>query len=316
MLDPLLSKYNPLSRIITSDQFNNGYCGWLDLRPNFVKAGFAPHSEEIDLIHWGPTMLSSATFPMMGTHGAMSGGRSLKLTTRANSAPIDRPPAPGSMGLAIKRMAVPGSLHLLQLETWFTYTPEPSVAGLGDRDVRAFGCFVDLQSQGNRWMPGVRYVNAADGEYIKRWQYFHVNEEVDHRRWNYGNDGWHKVGVDGQWYGQRQADGSGDGFQWIENGGQDLVANEADDKINWMYLRFTIDVSRREYVELQCMDKVMDLRGKQPTLAPEYKGITGLLNPVFFIETGANRRVFLFLDSVVISTDGYVNQMNRPGAGS
>lgn len=307
MTDPQLSKYNPLERIITFDQFNKGHCGWLDLRPNFVKPNFAAHSNEIDLIHWGPSMLSSATFPLMGTHGALSGTWSLKLATRANSAPANQPPAPGSMGLAIKRMAVPGALHLLQIETWFTYTPEPSVMGLGDKDVRAFGCFVDLQSQGNRWMPGVRYVNSIDGEHVKRWQYFRVNEGVDSKRWNYGVDGWHKVGVDGQWYGQRESDGSSDGFQWIDDGQQNLVANEADDKVNWMYMRLTIDVSRREYVELQCMDKIMDLRGKQPTLAPEYKGITGLLNPVFFVETGANRRVFLFLDSVVISTDAYLN---------
>ncbi|MCW2538971.1 MAG: hypothetical protein JWN95_696 [Frankiales bacterium] len=296
-------RFSPLSRVITYDQFDHGQAGWLDLRPNFVKPGFGAHSQEVDLIHWGPTMLSSATFAMMGTHGAMSGTYSLKLTTRANSAPIDQPPAPGSMGLAIKRMAQHRRYDKIQLETWLAYTPEGDRPGLGDTDVRAFGCFFDLQTAGNRWMPGVRYLNAVDGQSVKRWQYFSVADGVTDADWSYGQAGWHKVGVDSQWYGRRHADGSSDGFAWLPDGEQSLVSNEADDKINWMYLRLTVDVANRRYLELQCMDRIFDMRALTPTMAPEYKGIGGLVNPVFFVETGADRRAFLFLDSIVVSVD-------------
>jgi hypothetical protein len=298
-----LDRFSPLSTVLAYDQFDRGQCGWLDLRPNFVKQGFGVHSDEVDLVHWGPTMLSTATFAMMGTHGAMTGTYTLKLTTRPNCAPVDQPPAPGSMGLAIKRMAQHAAYNRMQVETWLAYTPEGDRPGIGDTDVRAFGCFVDLQTQGNRWMPGVRYLNAIDGEPMKRWQYFHVDDGVMDADWSYGDVGWHKRGVDSQWYGRRRPDGTSDGFAWLPGGEQTLVSNEADDKINWLYFRFTIDVANRSYLELQCMDRVFDMRGLTPTMAPEYKGIGGLVNPVFFVETGANRRAFLFLDSVLVSVD-------------
>lgn len=294
-------RFSPLDEVLCFDEFDRGQRGWLDLRPNFVRSGFGAHSEEVDLVHWGPTMISSATFPMMGTHGSMSGTYSLKLTTRPNAAPVDQPPAPGSMGLAIKRLARHRSYHQLQIEAWLAYTPEADRAGVGDLDVRAFGCFIDLQTGGNRWMPGVRYLNSADGSAVKQWQYFHVGDNVTEEDWSYGAAGWHKRGVDSQWFGRRRSDGSGDGFAWVPEGQQALVSNESDDKINWMYLRLLVDVERREYVELQCMDRVFDLRGMAPFMSPPYAGIDGLVNPVFFVETDANRRAFLFVDSVVIS---------------
>jgi hypothetical protein len=295
--------YTPLSTVLCADFFSAGQQGWLDLRPNFVGPGGVPHSQEIDLTHWGPTQLSSATFPMMGTHGALSGTWSLKLSTRQAFAPIDRPPAPGSMGLAIKRMAQHAPYRRLQVETWFAYTPEADRDGLGDLDVRAVGCFVDLQAPGFRWMPGVRYLNAIDGAPVKRWQYFSVAPGTTDADWSYGQAGWHKVGVDSQWYGRREKDGSGQGFAWVPDGEQALVSNEADDKINWNYFRLLLDTERGEYLEFQCLDRVFDLRGLAPHRADPYRGITGLVNPVFFVETGAARRSFLFLDSVVVSVD-------------
>lgn len=296
-----LQRYQPLDKILCFDRFDRGNCGWLDLRPNFVDPGFLAHSREVDLIHWGPTMISSATFPRMGTHGAMNGTYSLKLTTRKAAGPIDHHPVPGSMGVAIKRLAQHGTYRELQLEAWVAYTPEDDREGRGDLDVRAFGCFFDLQSGGNRWMPGVRYLNSAEGKPVKKWQYFTVRDGVTDADWSYGTKGWHLVGVDSEWFGRRYPDGSSDGFDWVPDGEQKVVANESDDKINWMYLRLLIDVRRREYAELQCMDRTFDLRGRAPHMAPNYDGIDGLINPVFFIETDAERRAFLFVDSTVLS---------------
>lgn len=296
-----LQRFSPLDRVLCFDQFEHGNCGWLDLRPNFVPPGYVPETNVVDLAHWGPTMLSTATFPRMGTHGSMSGTYSLKITPRPYAHPINERPAPGSMGLALKRFAMNRDLGRVQVEAWLAYTPEDDREGLGDLDVRAFGCLIDLQTEGNRWMPGVRYLNSVDGRAAKRWQYFRAADDVADADWTYGEKGWHRRGIDSQWFGRRYDDGSSDGFQWVTNGEQRLCWNESDDKINWMYFRLLVDVERREYVELQCMNRVHDLRGLAPTLAPAYEGIDGLVNPCFWVETGTNRRAFLFIDTVVIS---------------
>ena len=89
----------------------------------------------------------------------------------------------------------------------------------------------------------------------------------------------------------------------MPGGEQDLLYNESPDKLNWLYLRLTVDVKKREYIELQSMDKVFDLRGIQPTLCERYDSIDNLINPIFFVETDANRSVHLYLDSIVYSTE-------------
>ncbi|MBN2577757.1 MAG: hypothetical protein JXB10_02110 [Pirellulales bacterium] len=48
---------------------------------------------------------------------------------------------------------------------------------------------------------------------------------------------------------------------------------------------------------------MFDLRGIRPTLVQPYSGIQGLLNPLVWIETDSDRRVFLFIDSIVISCE-------------
>ena len=95
--------------------------------------------------------------------------------------------------------------------------------------------------------------------------------------------------------------GSTDGFKFVPDGAQRLCYNESDDKINWLYLRFQFDLATRTYVELQSGDRVFDLRGLSPTLVPAYANIEGLLNPLVWVETDTNRRVFLYVDSIVIS---------------
>ena len=64
-----------------------------------------------------------------------------------------------------------------------------------------------------------------------------------------------------------------------------------------------MDVQKREYIELQSMDRVFDLRGIEPTLAPRYRSIDNLINPIFYVETDTDRSVHLFLDSVLYSTE-------------
>ncbi|WP_440710701.1 DUF6772 family protein [Herbiconiux sp. YIM B11900] len=302
-ITPASGYFDPLPRVLVADDFDTGMNGWLDLRPNFVAEGFREHSDEIDLIHWGPTMLSSATFAFGGTHGSAQGTYSLKVSSRAAAAAADQPPAAGSMGLAIKRLAVPPRARRLRIEALVAYKAEQDRPGLGVNDLRAFGFFVDLQDAQHRYMPGVRYVNAIDGEPVRRWQFYSPTDATD-REWSYGTDGWHKAGIDPQWFGERHRDGSTAATTWFENGYQPLIYNESDDKLNWTPLSLTIDLENRRYEEFSAGSRTLRFpAGAHPTLAPAYDDIEGLLNPVFFVEAGTDRRVSLFIDSVVISVE-------------
>ena len=148
----------------------------------------------------------------------------------------------------------------------------------------------------------MRYVNSVNGQKVKRWQYFDVSDGVTREQWAGDKDGWEATGIDAIWCGRRFPDGSADGFQWIPDGEQKLVYNESPDKLNWLYMRMLVDLDSRQYVEFQSMGKTFDLRGLAPQMADPYDGITGLINPVFYIESDTDRRVFMYLDSVVYST--------------
>ena len=134
---PPWGRFQPLPTVLSYDDFSQGTGGWLELMPNFTKPGFTARESIIDKTRWGPTMLSTATFGYMGTHGAMSGIYSLKLATRPVANRYEEPPAPGSMAHAIKRLSVFRPRGLTQLEMWFAYTPEQDRIGLGEKDIRA-----------------------------------------------------------------------------------------------------------------------------------------------------------------------------------
>ena len=293
--------FDPLPRVLAADDFDTGMSGWLDLRPNFVGPAFAAHSHDIDLEHWGPVMLSSATFTFAGTHGSASGTYSLKLTTRSPAAEPTEPPAAGSMSLAIKRLSIPHRARLVRVEALLAYTTEQDRPGLGVDAMRSFGLVVDLQDDQHRFMPGVRYVNAAGGTPSRRWQFYGATD-VDDEAWSYGRTGWHQAGIDPQWFGARESDGATVATRWFGGEPQPLIYNETDDKINWMPLSLTIDLAERRYVDFSCANRRYVFPADAgPTLARPYAGIDHLLNPVFFVEADGDRRVSLYLDSVVVS---------------
>ena len=274
----------------------------MDLMNNFVLPGHKPRPSIVEKTQWGPTMLSNLNFAYAGTHGALNGNYALKLTTRSAAAPYDQPPAPGSQGLSIKRLSARGK-GKTQFELWYSYKPEQDRIGVSETAVRAFGFCFDIQDENDRYFIGLRYLNSMNGKYVGRWQYAKSNDVSDHE-WAYGTDGdWCKRGIDPMWFGKKHKDGSTDGWQWVPNGEQKLVYNESDDKINWQYLRFTFDTEKREYLDFQSLDRTFDMSGIKPTLAPRYKGIQGLLNPLMWIEADKDRRVFLYVDSITISTD-------------
>lgn len=295
--------FDPLSRVLIADDFDHGPSGWLDLRPNFVRPGFAVHDDIVDLQHWGSVMISSATFPFAGSHGSASGTYSLRLATRSPAAASDQPPAGGSMSLAIKRLSRPYRARRLRVEALFAYTTDQDRPGFAIDAMRAFGLMIDLQDDDHRFMPGVRYVNATDGEPQRRWQ-FYSRTGVGDRDWNYGEPGWHKAGIDPQWFGRRRRDGSTDATTWFDARPQQLIYNETDDKINWMPLSLTVDLAERRYLGFRCGPREYAFPEEAgPTLASPYENIGELINPVFFVEADADRRVNLYLDSIMISYD-------------
>ena len=79
----LKSRFQPLERILAYDVFNTGFNGWMTLMPNFTEyPDFDVPATLVCKDQWPPVMLSSATYRYPGTHGAMSGTYSLKLSTR------------------------------------------------------------------------------------------------------------------------------------------------------------------------------------------------------------------------------------------
>lgn len=298
-----LQRFNPLSTILTFDDFDRGACGWLDLTPNFTELGHRHRPTALDKSRWGAPMLSSSTFGYVGTHGSMDGTYSLKLATKPVAARYEDKPVPGSFSHALKRISMHRPIERLQLEMWYAYTPEQDRVGMGEKDIRAFGMFFDIQDHEHRWQPGIRYLNSVNGEMAQRWQVMEA-ADVSDVAWAYGREGeWNIRGIDGLWYGERRPDGTLDAFSEVPGGQQQLCYNESDDKINWLYLRLLVDFANRRYVEFQSMDRVFDLSSATPTLTRPYARIEGLINPIVWLENDADRRVFLNIDSVVVSID-------------
>jgi len=305
-----LNKFRPLERILSYDDFDRGLNGWTELTGNYQqdKMALVPGHERFSDLR--PPMLSSATFPFVGTHGSMSGIYSLKLATRARAAGAGEEILRGSFSQCLKRLTFQ-ELGQVQFEMWFTYKPEADRPGIGENEFRAFGVLWDIQDDRYRYFPAVRYLNAANGVVKQKWQFAQA-QPVSGKAWAGNFDTsisedrksavGAKPGIDPQWFGRRYPDGSTEGFRDIAKGEQKLCYNETFDKINWHYLRFLVDSSRHEYVELQCNERTYNLRGIRPTLADAYPRIWSLLNLALWVEADTNRRCFLFVDSAVIST--------------
>ena len=54
---------------------------------------------------------------------------------------------------------------------------------------------------------------------------------------------------------------------------------------------------------VSCNDKSFDCSMMQPFVLPPWPNLRGLLNTIFFVETDADKRAFLYLDSVLFSAE-------------
>lgn len=300
--DPNLSKFNPLSRILAHDDFNTGLHGWVELGGNYDGQG---NLDSLDrhFRDFRAPQLSTCDFFDVGTHGAMSGTYALKLATR---------PYPGHTATAIRRLTMSGR-GLLQIEAYIAYKAEATV-GEGDADNEfgdmhwdgnkhpseaQFGAFTvatDLCGDGGlRYHTVARYQNAdAEGNMLRQWKYPVVPEPTPREHFEgkvdypYATDFTAPNPDDWRVYGESQ----------------ELCMNEVPTKVNWHYLRWVIDTEKRQNVELQLNDRVMDWSHVPvPPYEERYGSLENLLNFYFSVRTLSGKRNFLYLDSVVISAD-------------
>ena len=300
--DVRLSKFNPLSRILFFDDFDEGMNGWCELVGNH--AGDLRDIRQM-AADFRPPQLSSCTYFDIGTHGSMDGTYSLKLATRAK---------PNHLAVAIKRVtsAAPG---LVQFETYFTFkaeqvipdrfgssrTPEdwdgniaPSHYQFGEV---TFSNDVCSTRAGSRRHGVVRYRNTDfGGNLVERWMHPTSVEPTTKME----RQGLVPLGHPNQdFFSVRTEDWSP-----IRGGYQPLCFNETASKVNWHYVRWLFDTENSRNVEFQCNDNVMDLREVElPEYEDSYYGLPNLLNFYLAVRTHTAVRNFLYLDSVLVSVD-------------
>nr|CAD6436395.1 hypothetical protein REQ54_03914 [Rhizobium sp. Q54] len=279
--DPELSRFDPLSRIISHDQFANGHCGWSQLVGNYendldtMLPGYAQHTGAMlsTLAHWDS-----------GSHGAMGSSYALKIATR---------PKKGAQNVAIKRHTF-RHRGRIRFELYFTFKPEASELKLSETDVRSIGFLFDLQAgdndkAGERVMPHLRFLNALDGKHLQKWQFkrhtspFQAvgNGEKTLSHYHLAPEGWED----------------------LPSGEQRLCYNEIATKVNWTYLRFDFDLEEMKALEFQCNDRQFDMSGFESIRIPAMKNLWCMLNFCLFAETDADKRAFLYVDSICISGD-------------
>ena len=291
--DPRLSRFNPLSRILVYDDFDEGINGWAELVSN--------HNGNLDdlrtvLRDMRPAQLSNCTFFDTGTHGSMSGTYALKLATR---------PRPFHTAAAIKRLTFqkPGRV---QFEMYFTFKaeqtfdpPDAQWDGNASPSERNFGDFtisndVSAGIEGPRFICALRYLNAdASGNLVQKWMYktsLHTTTKMDRAGMTLQNLDFHVRNVDD--------------WKEVPGGHQPLCFNETSTKINWHYLRWVFDTAARRNTELQLNELTLDLRSiPVPAYDHGYRALNHLLNFLVDVRTHRAVRNFVYIDSALISVE-------------
>lgn len=279
--DPHLSRFDPLPRILSYDDFDSGLQGWTALIGNYEDSldSMLPQYQDLR----GP-MLSNLTMWDTGTDGSAMGNYALKLATRPRS---------GALAVAIKRLTY-RRLAPLRVEAYFTFKPEADELRLSEIDVRAAGLLLDLQDVDTRGdgaervMPHIRYLNALDGQAVGQWQFKRHREPL--------------ADIGGTGKTKSHFHLAPEGWEDIPGAHQRLCYNEIATKQNWHYLRLDFDLATMTFLGLQCNDRVFDVSAIAPMRMPAMANLWCMLNTVFFVETDLNKRAFLYLDSVLISS--------------
>lgn len=278
---PELSRFDPLPRILFHDDFDRGLQGWTGLIGNYEESLDSMLPPYRDL---RPPMLSNLTAWDTGTAGSLAGTYAMKLATRAQT---------GSLAVGIKR-ATFRTPAPIRLETYFAFKPEANELRLSEIDVRAVGVLFDLQvtdqhaGERRRVMPHIRYHNAQDGAAVARWQFKEQRVAL------------HDIGGSGKTKSHFHL--APEGWENLPGGEQLLCYNEIATKQNWHYLRLDFDLESMSYLHLQCNDRVFDVSTIRPMSMPAMANLWCMLNTAFWVETDRDKRAFLYLDSVLLST--------------
>lgn len=286
--DPRLSRFEPLERILYFDDFDTGINGWTSHVGNYEGSLDTMLPPYRDL---RPAMLSNLTMWDVGTVGSMDGNYALKLATRARC---------GHMAFLIKRQTW-RKLRPIRLECYLTYKPEAVELALGELDVRAFGVGFDLQDREARWMPQYRFLNALDGKPAAGADTRQESLDMPLGKWQQRTEtgAVNSVGGSGKTISHWHL--SDDKWRDVPGGEQGLCYNEIPTKMNWVYLAVDVDLRDRSVSRLQCNDKVLDGPLEYIEM-PSMPNLHGMLNAFYWVETDVDKRSFLYLDSVVLST--------------
>ncbi|WP_342364243.1 DUF6772 family protein [Terrarubrum flagellatum] len=281
MADPALSRFDPLPRIITFDDFDRGFCGWTQLVGNYehtldsMLPGYAQHSQ---------AMLSTLSTWDFGSHGSFDGSYALKVATK---------PKRGAQNVAIKRLTF-RKRGPIRVEFYFTFKPEANELRLLETDVRSIGFLYDLQTgdqDADAWrvMPHLRFLNALDGDHVQKWQYKRRTTEFK------------PLGTENKTVSHYHL--APQDWEDIPGATQKLCYNEIPTKINWHYARLDFDLEAMQLQCFQCNDRVYDLTGIDSIRIPGMRNLWCMLNLCFFAETDVDKRAFLYIDSVCLSGD-------------
>ena len=71
--------------------------------------------------------------------------------------------------------------------------------------------------------------------------------------------------------------------------------------MNWHYFRFDFDIETMQALRFQCNDRAFDMAGFDCIRLPAMKNLWCMLNVCLFAETAADKRAFLYVDSVCLS---------------
>jgi len=279
--DPSLSRFDPLPRIITFDDFDRGFCGWTQLVGNYehtldsMLPGYAQHTQP---------MLSNLANWDSGSHGGFDGTYALKVQTR---------PRRGAQNVAIKRLTF-RALGPLRLEFYFTFKPEANELRLSETDVRSIGFLYDLQhgdrhGGARRIMPHVRFLNAENGAHVQKWQ---TKPETTPFR---------ALGNEGKTFTHYHL--APEGWVDIPGGEQRLCYNEIPTKVNWHYARFDFDLASMSMTGFSCNDRAFDVSRQKPIEIEAMRNLWCMLNICLFAETDVDKRAFLYVDSLCLSGD-------------
>jgi len=284
--NPDLSRFDPLPRIISHDDFSRGFCGWSQLVGNYeddldgMLPGYAQHTS---------AMLSTLAHWEAGSHGGMDSSYALKLASR---------PKAGAQNVTIKRHTF-RKRGPIRFEAYVTFKPEANELNLSETDVRAFGIAFDLQggdrdAANERVMPHLRFLNAENGNHVQKWQF--KTETTPFK--TFGGARSPEAAKTVSHYHL-----SSEGWRDLPDGAQRLCYNEIPTKVNWTYLCLDFDLETMKATGFRCNDRVFDMSGYDSIRIKAMKNLWCMLNFLFFVETDSDKRAFLYIDSVCISGD-------------